>query len=76
MCPPHKDMVPHPADWEILSIEGMVFIACSILVGFVILFGSCQVWYYVHKKDALGLDTPVSAESHDYHTWANLQCHY
>ncbi|KAF6030906.1 NPC1 [Bugula neritina] len=59
MCPPHKDVVPHPVEWEILSIEGMVFVAGSILVGFVILFGSCQIWYYVHKKDSFGLEHEV-----------------
>lgn len=60
MCPPHKDIVPHPKPWKILSIDGMVFVSCSILVGFVILFGTYQIFYYVHKKDALGLDPPVS----------------
>ena len=59
MCPAKRDMVPHYEAWEILSIDGMIFISICIAGVFVILFGSCQIVHYVHKKDVLGLEVPV-----------------
>lgn len=62
VCPPHKDVAPHHEIWEILSIEGMIFVAIIVFAVFVVLFGSCQIWHYLHKRDVLSLRSPVSAK--------------
>ena len=53
MCPPHKDVVFHTDPWEILSIDGMIFIAVVVFAVFALVFGTCQVWYFIYKKNVL-----------------------
>ncbi|XP_067952153.1 NPC intracellular cholesterol transporter 1-like [Watersipora subatra] len=59
-CPAHKNVVPVKEPWQILSIEGMVFIATLIFAVFAVFFGTCQIWFHVYKNDALGLRHTIS----------------
>lgn len=65
-------MVPHVEVWEILSIEGMVFIAAAIFAAFVILFGSCQICLCVYKKDVLRVNPPVSGNCFTHGGFSNI----
>lgn len=59
MCPAITNMVHHVEPWEILSIDGMIFVSAAIFIIFFLLFGSCQIWHFVYHSDALGLGPPV-----------------